>query len=159
TALRRPVARRRTAAFRRLSTTCYHDDDSVVMPFCFHTWFRRLLLLVALAELTLPLAARQLQSAISTPDAHFGFPMGADGRLATSDQIEKYFEAVAAQSDRVKIIDIGATTEGHRTIAAIVSAPGNIRNLDRIRAANQRLSDPRTLSADDARQVVATHKA
>jgi hypothetical protein len=37
----------------------------------------------------------------------------------------------------VKVGDLGATTEGLRTIAAIVSAPENIRNLDRIRAANQ----------------------
>ena len=85
--------------------------------------------------------------------------MGADGRLATADDIEQYFEAVASQSDRVKIVDIGTTTEGHRTIAAIVSAPENIRNLERIRAANQRLADPRTLPADEARQIVATHKA
>ena len=85
--------------------------------------------------------------------------MGADGRLATADDIEKYFELVASQSDRVKIVDIGPTTEGHRTIAAIVSAPDNIRNLERIRAANQRLADPRTLPADEARQIAATHKA
>jgi hypothetical protein len=38
---------------------------------------------------------------------------------------------VASQSDRVKVVDLGVTTEGHRTIAAIVSAPENIRNLDR----------------------------
>ena len=94
-----------------------------------------------------------------TPEAHFGFRMGADGRLATADDIEQYFEAVAAQSDRVKIVDIGPTTDGHRTIAAIVSAPENIRNLERIRAANQRLADPRTLPPDEARRLAATHKA
>ena len=31
------------------------------------------------------------------------------------------------QSDRVEIVDIGPTTDGHRTIAAIVSAPENIQ--------------------------------
>src|SRR5882757_6195552 len=120
---------------------------------------RRLSLVVVLAVLALPLAARQLQAQVPTPEAHFGFRMGTNGRLATADQIEKYFDAVASQSDRVKIVDIGTTTEGHRTIAALISAAANIRNLDRIRAANQRLSDPRTLSADDARQTIATHKA
>ena len=77
----------------------------------------------------------KLAAEVPTPDAHFGFRMGANGRLATADAIEKYFEAVASQSDRVKIVDFGPTTEGHRTIAAIVSAPDNIRNLERIRAA------------------------
>ena len=85
--------------------------------------------------------------------------MGADGRLATAEEIEKYFELVASKSDRVKIADLGPTTEGHRTIAAIVSAADNIKNLDRIRADNQRLADPRTLAPDDARRLAATHKA
>ena len=119
----------------------------------------RLPLIVVLATLALPLAARRLAAEVRTPEAHFGFRMGTDGRLATAEDIEKYFEEVASQSDRVKIVDIGATTEGHRTIAAIVSAPDNIRNLERIRAANQRLSDPRTLPADEARRLAATHKA
>jgi Zinc carboxypeptidase len=119
----------------------------------------RLPLVVLLTALALPLATRRLAAEVPTPEAHFGFRMGADGRLATADDIEKYFDAVASQSDRVKIVDIGTTTEGHRTIAAIVSAPDNIRNLERIRAANQRLADPRTLPADEARQIVASHKA
>jgi hypothetical protein len=93
-----------------------------------------------------------------TPEAHFGFRMGADRRLAPAEAIETYFELVAAQTDRVKIVELGPTTEGRRTIAAIISAPENIRNLERIRAANRRLADPRTLPLDEARQVWASHK-
>ncbi len=93
------------------------------------------------------------------PEAFFGFKMGADGRLANAETIERYFETVATQSDRVKIVDIGATTEKHRTLAAIVSASANIKNLDRIRAVNQQLSDPRTLSREEALGLAATHKA
>ena len=84
--------------------------------------------------------------------------MGADGYLASADAIEKYFELVAAGSDRVKVVDLGPTTENHRTIAAIVSAPENIRNLDQIRRDNQRLADPRTLPPDEANRIAATHK-
>jgi hypothetical protein len=118
----------------------------------------RLPIVVLLVALAFPLTAHQVAAEVPTPEAHFGFRMGADGRLATAENIEKYFEEVASQSDRVKIVDLGATTEGHRTIAALISAPDNIRNLDRIRAANQRLADPRTLPPDEARQIVATHK-
>ena len=85
--------------------------------------------------------------------------MGADRQLAPADAIERYFEQVAAASDRVELVELGKTTEGHRTVAAIVSAPENIRNLARIRATNQRLADPRTLPQDDARTLAATHKA
>ena len=100
-----------------------------------------------------------LLASVPAPEAQLGFAVGSDGKLASADDIEKYFDAVAAASDRVKLVDLGPTTEGRRTIAAIVSSPDNIRNLDRIRAANQQLADPRTLADDDARQLASTHKA
>ena len=112
-----------------------------------------------LAAVALVFGARRASAQPPTPEAHFGFRMGADGLLASADQIEAYFELVAARSDRVTLVDIGKTAEGHRTIAAIISAPENIRNLDRIREANDRLADPRTLSADEAHRLAATHKA
>ncbi len=92
------------------------------------------------------------------PDAFFGFRMGADGHLATAEAIEQYFEQTAAKSDRVKIVDLGPTTEGHRTIAAIISAPENIQRLEDIRTANQRLADPRGMSPEEARRLAVTHK-
>jgi hypothetical protein len=110
-------------------------------------------LAAALILLATPVAAQP-----PTPQAHFGFQMGADRRLATAESIEKYFELVAAATDRVRIVDVGSTTEGRRTIAAIVSAPENIRNLEGIRAANRRLADPRTLAADEALAIAASHK-
>jgi hypothetical protein len=111
------------------------------------------------AALAQPLVATKLSAQVPTPESYFGFRMGSDGELASAETIERYFEAAAARSTRVKVIDLGATTEGHRTIAAIVSSPENIRNLDQIRAANQRLADPRTLSPEEARRLAATHKA
>jgi hypothetical protein len=110
------------------------------------------------AVLVQPFVATRVAAQVPTPESHFGFRIGSDSQLASADAIEKYFELVAARSARVKLIDLGPTTEGHRTIAAIVSAPENIQNLDRIRAANQRLADPRTISPAEARQLAATHK-
>ena len=103
--------------------------------------------------------ARSALAQVPSPESFFGFRLGTDGRLASAEQIERYFEAVAAQSNRARIVDLGPTTEGHRTIAAIVSAPENIQNLERIRDANQRLADPRTLLPDDAHQLERTQKA
>jgi Zinc carboxypeptidase len=116
-------------------------------------------IVIALLLTGFPVAAAQrAPGAIPTPASHFGFRIGDDGRLATADGIEKYFEAVAAVSDRVRIADLGPTTDGHRTIAAIVSSSENIRNLEQIRRDNQRLSDPRTLEESDAQRVASTHK-
>ncbi len=117
---------------------------------------RAILISLALVART---ASAQSPSALPAPDAHFGFHLGSDGRLASADAIDAYFEAVAAVSDRVKLVDLGSTTENHRTLAAIVSSPVNIRNLDRIRAANEQLADPRTLTDDEARRLAATQKA
>ena len=51
---------------------------------------------------TLHARRARLAAQVPTPEAHFGFRMGTAGRLATADQIEQYFELVAAQSDRVQ---------------------------------------------------------
>jgi zinc carboxypeptidase len=116
-------------------------------------------IVLALVLLALPVtAAQQPGGVIPTPVSHFGFRIGDDGQLATAEAIEKYFEAVATASDRVRLTDLGPTTDGHRTIAAFVSAAENIRNLDQIRIDNQRLADPRTLDEADARRLAAAHK-
>ncbi len=115
-------------------------------------------ILVALALAACTLAAQQTQP-LPAPDAYFGFALGSDGNLAAADDIERYFQAVAAASDRVTLADLGPTTDGHRTVAAIVSAPDHIRNLEQVRAVNQQLADPRTLDDDDARRLAESQPA
>ena len=115
-------------------------------------------ILFTIVLLAIPVAAQQPAAGVPTPASHFGFRIGDDSQLATAEAIEKYFEAVAAASDRVRLTDIGPSTDGHRTLAAIVSSAENIRNLEQIRLDNQRLADPRTLDETDARRLTATHK-
>jgi hypothetical protein len=119
---------------------------------------RRGRLLVVGLALGQALAGTPLAAQEPTPEAHFGFRMGTDRRLAGGDALEKYFELVAARTDRARVVDIGPTTDGHRTIAAIVSAPDNVQNLTAIREVNQRLADPRTLPPEEARRLTASHK-
>jgi Zinc carboxypeptidase len=115
--------------------------------------------LLAFVLLAFPVTAAQPPAgSIPAPPSHFGFRIGDDRQLAAAEAIEKYFEAVAAASDRVRLTDLGATTDGHKTPAAIVSSPENIRNLEQIRFDNQRLADPRTIDGADARRLAATHK-
>jgi hypothetical protein len=95
------------------------------------------------------------QSTVRPPEVFFGFRMGADRELAAWPEIRKYFEEIAAASDRVELVDAGPTTDGNRLIGAIVSAPENIARLEEIRTAARRLSDPRTISEDEARALAA----
>ncbi len=105
-------------------------------------------------------AAASLASAqVPSPESFFGFRMGADGKLAPWKDIQRYFETIAAASDRVDLVEIGPTTDGNRLFAAVVSAPENLKNLAAIQAANRRLADPRTLAEAEAASILSTHKA
>src|SRR4030095_17173838 len=108
--------------------------------------------------LGLILIAPRVAAQTPSPESYFGFQMGSDSQVATADGIEEYFGLVAARADRVDLVDIGPTTDGHRTIAAIISAPENLRNLDQIRSVNQRLADPRRLSGDEGGILTRSHK-
>ena len=72
----------------------------------------RALLLVALAVSVS--AGAQAPAGIQTPEAAFGFRMGADRELADWPALQRYFETIAAASDRVELVDAGPTTEGRQ---------------------------------------------
>src|SRR5262245_29131220 len=71
---------------------------------------------------------------IQAPEPFFGFRMGEDRQLAGWPEIQKYFQTVAAESDRVELVDAGPSTDGNRLIAAVISSPENIARLAEIRA-------------------------
>ena len=95
---------------------------------------------------------------VPSPQSFFGFRIGADRELADWPAIEGYFRAVGKASDRVRIVEAGPSTEGRTMIAAIISAPENLARLEEIRAANERLADPRTLPESEARALAARQK-
>ncbi|HWS90904.1 MAG TPA: M14 family zinc carboxypeptidase [Pyrinomonadaceae bacterium] len=70
--------------------------------------------------------------------------------------MERVIQAIAqAAPDRVRVFDIGLTNEYRMQHVVAVSAPENIARLDEIKANLKRLSDPRTLSAEEARRISA----
>ncbi len=116
------------------------------------TAVRRCFAVLALAfTCAAPVAAQ-----IPTPEAFFGFRMGADGRIADWPSIVKYFQAVDAASDRVQLVDAGPTTEGRRMIAAIISAPHHMRNLETLQIDNRLLADPRRLANEREALAIRT---
>jgi len=82
-------------------------------------------------------------SGIPTPEEVVGHRIGA--RHTTPEQVVRYFEAVAAVSDRVTLGDHGWTHEGRPLVHAIVTQAG--RDLAAAEGANRRLSEaPGTVS-------------
>jgi hypothetical protein len=73
------------------------------------------------------------QSAIPSPDSYLGFRVGADNKLARWDRIVDYMRLVAAGSSRVRVRELGQTTQKNPFIVAEVAAPETIANLDRFK--------------------------
>ena len=78
----------------------------------------------------------------SSPGDFFGFQMGSDRKIARWDQIVQYFTLLETQSDAIKVIDLGPSTEGKPFLLVIISSAKNLRNLDRIKEVNAKLSNP-----------------
>jgi hypothetical protein len=108
---------------------------------------------VGLVLLTALTAAQSPPADVPTPESAFGFRPGADRELADWPAIERYVRDVAAASPRVRLVDVGPTTEGRSVLAAVISAPENLARLEDIRLTALRLADPRTLAPDDASRL------
>lgn len=111
----------------------------------------------ALAFLVLSAAA--LAAGPTAPRDHFGFAIGDDYHLATYTQTEGYFKKLAAESDRVRLVDMGRTEEGRTQWMLVISAPENLRALDRYKGIAQKLARAEGVSEAEARQLAADGKA
>ncbi len=80
-------------------------------------------------------------------------------RITVHHEMVRYLERLGETSDRVTVVDQGASWEGRRLVLAMVTSPENHSSLAQIQADAQRLGDPRTLSADEAAALVTTHPA
>ncbi|HYX28542.1 MAG TPA: M14 metallopeptidase family protein [Pyrinomonadaceae bacterium] len=96
---------------------------------------------------TAPAAAAPIPS----PRSVFGFNPGDDRTIIDWKQITDYFARLAKTSDRIRIESIGTSTLGRAMFAAIISAPENIRNLDKYKAIQAKLGDPRKVASDAER--------
>jgi hypothetical protein len=119
---------------------------------------RRLVALVPL--LVLLLAAGALaQRTITTPKEFLGFDAGDDYTLANYTQLKAYWEKLAAETDRMKLVEIGKTAEGRPMIMAIFTSPENQKRLARYKEIARRLAHAEGLTDAQARQLAAEGKA
>lgn len=96
--------------------------------------------------------------AIPTPAGYFGHPMGADRQLLDWDQVVSYYQTLARSSDKIRLSELGRTAEGRPFIAATISSPANLRDLDRYRAIQAALADPRKTPPAPAARLIAEGK-
>ena len=84
-------------------------------------------------------------SQVPTPADHFGFPAGAEGKLANWDDLTSYYEALARTSDRVAVDTLGPTTRGRPFVMLTITSPGNHARLAELHGIQRQLADPRTV--------------
>jgi hypothetical protein len=91
---------------------------------------------------TRPLVHAQAPEAgptLVTPEKFLGFPVGADNKLARWDRIVEYMRMAAAGSSRVRVRDLGKTTNGNAFIAVEISGPETMKNLERYKQLERKL--------------------
>ncbi|MDT7605439.1 MAG: hypothetical protein QOF61_3436, partial [Acidobacteriota bacterium] len=92
------------------------------------------------------------RESVPRPQAVTHFDVGAfHTNYAT---MERWLDRVAqAASDRVRVTDIGETNEHRMMHVVVLTAPENLRRIDEIKGNIKKLSDPRGLSADEAKRI------
>jgi hypothetical protein len=77
---------------------------------------------------------------VPAPEKVFGFKPGADYRLADYSQMIEYYRLLDEASDRIRVVDVGATAEGRRMIMAVISSEQNLADLERYRSISEKMA-------------------
>lgn len=97
---------------------------------------------------------------ITPPDKFFGFQLGADRKMARWDKIVEYFYLMEKESGgRLKVINMGPTSEGNPFLMAIITSPANMAKLERLRQINQQISDSRGIDEAQIKKLVTEGRA
>jgi hypothetical protein len=104
-------------------------------------------------------AAGASRAQVPAPEAVLGFRVGADSQLASWRQIGDYFARLAAASPRVRVDTLGPTTQGRPFLLVTITDPANQARRTELLAGQRLLADPRRLTAEDERRLLAGQPA
>jgi hypothetical protein len=105
------------------------------------------------------LLASWAAAAVPAPKSYFGHEIGDDGSVLDWDKVVGYFQALQKSSDRIRVEELGKSTEGRPFIAATIADPETLKHLDRYIAIQQKLADPRTTPEAEAEKLFLEGKA
>ena len=93
---------------------------------------------------------------IPTPKEVLGYHVGAPAKLTKTADALAYYRALEKASPRIRVTTIGRTDEDREINVIYIADEATLKQLDVHTANLARLADPRTLSDDEARQIVAS---
>ena len=105
------------------------------------------------------LATAVLAGTVPSPESYFGQRMGADHLVLDWSRVVSYFQTLEASSDRLRVEELGKSTEGRPFVAVTIASPDTLQHLDRYREMQRRLADPRLTSPHDAEALIAEGKS
>ena len=76
---------------------------------------------------------------IPTPQQFLGFRVGEDKKLARWDKIVEYMRLVSSGTGRVKLRELGKTTNNHPFVLLEIASPDTLMNLDRFKRLERKL--------------------
>ena len=95
---------------------------------------------------------------IPSPRDFLGYIAGAPGEMTNVNEIHAYYRAIAAATDRAKVVSLGKTFEGREMIALIIADADTLKGLDGYVAKLNALADPRKTDAAAANEIYKTAK-
>ncbi len=97
---------------------------------------------------------------ITSPEKFFGFQLGAGKHMGRWDKIVEYYGVLEKQSGgRMKVINMGPTSEGNPFLMVIITSAANMSKLEHLRDVNLKISDSRGLSEAQVKALVGEGKA
>ena len=96
---------------------------------------------------------------ITSPEAFFGFQLGSDRHIAHWSRIVAYLRLLAEESNRLQVVDMGPSTEGHPFLMVCISSPQNLADLERLRKVNVGISDPRGMTEASVKMLISEGRA
>ena len=98
-------------------------------------------------------------SSVTTPKQFFGFNVGDDYQLFTYTRYSEYIHKLEKETNRMKLVEIGKTSEGRPMLTAIITSPENMKKLDHYKDISRRLALAEGLTDDQARALAKEGKA
>lgn len=95
---------------------------------------------------------------ILSPEDFFCFQMGTDRKLARWDKIVDYFWHLDEVSDRIKVIELGKSTENNPYILAIISSAENLNNIEEIKKMSWSIAHPKNLAKEEIENIIKNGK-
>ena len=120
---------------------------------------RRVPAIIGIVAFVLAFGSLQAQAKVTSPREQFGFNIGDDYQLVNYTQLLAYWKKLAAESERMTLVDIGRTAEGRPMVMAIITSPRNHGRLGRYKEIAKRLALAKGIDDAQAHRLAAEGRA